>query len=406
MQPWEQHASNAAFFSDFFCRSNRTQNIVLNILCKEEFCQRDDVKSSTKLYVVACWRQSMPCLQGKPDSPVASQINGGINGGSVPQINDKLSNGHQQALVTPQIVKSVEGTSNAHQTRDGTSNQEEGLPEDENQPGSRQNLSHQASAACLEPQQQQAASQRDSGQPRDWDFASRREAANPQSQEDASPGNAGHLQQSGASPERLSSRRRSMERPSASLTLPFEQLNFVFHHINYSVPATVRRTSHLCKHYWLTCILWNCWCLNTAACTSGTVAWTVRRNASSLLSTVYACSQHTMTEYLPKSICPSPKLAALQWVPDLSSCNLECLWLQTPRRQIECIYIILHFVYSMLCFRHNSLHVVHITYFILLSQCKAMFAIVTRSLCHILCHMSHILISQVLGFILYIGFRV
>ena len=197
----------------------------------------------------------MPYLQGKPASPVASQINGGINGRSMPQNNDKLSDGHQQALVTPQIVNSVEGTSNGHQTWDGTSSQMEGLPEVENQPGSCQNVSHQASAARLEPLQQQAASQRDSGQPHDWDFASRRESANPQSQEDASPGNAGHPQQSCASPERLSSRRRSMEQPSASLTLPFEQLNFVFHHINYSVPATVHYTTHLCKHYQVACIL-------------------------------------------------------------------------------------------------------------------------------------------------------
>jgi len=179
-------------------------------------------------------------LQGRPDLPVVSQTNGGISGGSVRQNNDKQADGQQQALVTPQIVNSMEGTSNAHQTVDDNSDQVEELPEDENQPGSRQNLAHQAFAAHLEPQQQQAASQRDSGQPQDWDFASRRESGNPQSQEDASQGNRGHPQQSGASPERLSSRRRSMERPSASLTLPFEQLKFVFHHISYSVPATVR----------------------------------------------------------------------------------------------------------------------------------------------------------------------
>ncbi|KAA6418150.1 MAG: ATP-binding cassette transporter [Trebouxia sp. A1-2] len=167
--------------------------------------------------------------QGKPDLPVASPT----NGGSERKNHDKQSNGHQQALVTPQIVNSVEGTANGHQTADDTSNQVEGMPADEHQHGR-----HQASDARLEPQQQQAASQRDSGQPPNWNFASRRESANPQSHQDASPGNTGHPQQSGASPERLSSRRRSMERPSASLTLPFEQLNFVFHHINYSVPAT------------------------------------------------------------------------------------------------------------------------------------------------------------------------
>ncbi len=172
----------------------------------------------------------------------------GKAGGSVRQNNDKLSNGHQQALVTPQIVKSMEG--NGHQTIDDTSNQGETIPEDEHQHGPQQ-----ASDGHLGPQQQPAASQTNSGQPQDWDFASRRELANPQSPEDASQGNAGHPQQSGASPERLSSRRRSMERPSASLTLPFEQLNFVFHHINYSVPATVRYTSHLCKHYQVTCML-------------------------------------------------------------------------------------------------------------------------------------------------------
>ncbi len=192
----------------------------------------------------------MPCLQGKPSPHVASQTNGGVNGEPVRQNDYQLSYGHQQALETPQIVNFVEGTSNGHETIHHTSYQVETIPENEHQHGP-----HQASDARLDPQQQQAASQKDSGQPQDWDFASRRGSANPQSQEDASQGNAGHPQQSGASPERLSSRRRSMERPSASLTLPFEQLNFVFHHINYSVPAIVRRTSHLCRHYQVTCVL-------------------------------------------------------------------------------------------------------------------------------------------------------
>lgn len=45
--------------------------------------------------------------------------------------------------------------------------------------------------------------------------------------------------------------RRSMEKQSAGMSLPFEQLNFVFHHIYYSVPATVsympeHSTKHVC----------------------------------------------------------------------------------------------------------------------------------------------------------------
>lgn len=184
----------------------------------------------------------MPCLQGKPATPVASQTKGVVNGEPVRQNNDQLFNGHQQASETPQIVN-LEGTSNGHEAIHDTSYQVEIIRENEHQHGP-----HQASDARLDPQQQQAASQRDSAQPQNRDFASRRGSADPQSQEDASQGNPGHPQQSGASPERLSSRRRSMERPSASLTLPFEQLNFVFHHINYSVPATVYCTSHLCKH--------------------------------------------------------------------------------------------------------------------------------------------------------------
>ena len=68
----------------------------------------------------------------------------------------------------------------------------------------------------------------------------KRQASDAQTDSRASLQHSGHPQMQGGEPLRgMSSRRRSMERQSASLTLPFEQLNFVFHHINYSVPATV-----------------------------------------------------------------------------------------------------------------------------------------------------------------------
>ena len=156
-------------------------------------------------------------------------------------------NERNQAVVIPQVVDSAEGILNGHEMKDGTAAPTESGEEDPygtRQNSSRQALSRQQPTAQQPAEGQQFAAHGDSQQYPGWEFASRRDADHPQSQAAASQGRQGHLQQpNGASPERLSSRRRSMERPSASLTLPFEQLNFAFHHINYSVPATVSHCS-------------------------------------------------------------------------------------------------------------------------------------------------------------------
>lgn len=182
----------------------------------------------------------MSCVQGKPDPTAAPQSNGRFEGTSQHQGAETLPNGHQQAVPTPQFGEAVEGTPDSHQQLNGSPEQVGNSIEGHHQQSSCQPSSHQASAAEDDPQ----------GQAPDWDFASRRGPGHPQSQEPSSPNTEGHPQrQSGASTQRLSiSRRRSMERPSASLTLPFEQLNFVFHHINYSVPATVGCSSTYLLH--------------------------------------------------------------------------------------------------------------------------------------------------------------
>ena len=151
-------------------------------------------------------------------------------------------NERNQAVAIPQVVDSAEGILNGHERMDGTAAHVESGEEDPYD--TRQALSRQQPTAQQPAEGQQFAAHGDSQQSPGWEFASRRDADHPQSQAAASQGRQGHLQQpNGASPERLSSRRRSMERPSASLTLPFEQLNFAFHHINYSVPATVSHCS-------------------------------------------------------------------------------------------------------------------------------------------------------------------
>lgn len=84
-------------------------------------------------------------------------------------------------------------------------------------------------------------SRQDTAGQQSYNRASQQQAGHPQERQSVSSQVPGPSQMQG-----LSSRRRSMERPSASLTLPFEQLNFVFHHINYSVPATVSLSPGLC----------------------------------------------------------------------------------------------------------------------------------------------------------------
>ena len=165
-------------------------------------------------------------IQGKQNGSKARQ-----NGGKSSQIADQptirvsessdlgQNDGHHHPLATPEGGDSLEGMSNGCQTWPGTPQQM--APSGEAyQDSSRQNGSLQDTA----------------GQ-HSLDRASQRRPGHPQEQKSTSSQNSGLPRMQG-----FSSRRRSMERQSASLTLPFEQLNFVFHHINYSVPATVGLT--------------------------------------------------------------------------------------------------------------------------------------------------------------------
>lgn len=132
---------------------------------------------------------------------------------------------HQQSHVTPHGVSSTEDLPNGHRSVASTAFADQSFHLAEpSQDSPHQNAHHNNS----EPSRQDAA-----GQP-SHNRASQQQAGHPQKQHSVSSQTSGHPQLQG-----LSSRRRSMERQSASLTLPFEQLNFVFHHINYSVAATV-----------------------------------------------------------------------------------------------------------------------------------------------------------------------
>lgn len=126
-----------------------------------------------------------------------------------------------QPHATTQGVDSAEEVSNGHRPVASTADD---LLADPSQDSPHQNASRQNSR----PSRQDAAGQQS------YNRASQQQAGYPHERQSVSSQVSGHPQMQG-----LSSRRRSMERQSASLTLPFEQLNFVFHHINYSVPATV-----------------------------------------------------------------------------------------------------------------------------------------------------------------------
>ena len=129
---------------------------------------------------------------------------------------------HQQPLSTAQVVDSAEGILKGPKSTDDTPQQVESL-EQPGQDGSGHNASHQQAPGA---QTDDRASQQQPGHPQEEQAKSLQESGHPHMHDPASM-------------KGLSSRRRAMERQSASLTLPFEQLNFAFHHINYSVPATV-----------------------------------------------------------------------------------------------------------------------------------------------------------------------
>ena len=169
--------------------------------------------------------------------------------------------GYQQALATPQEVDSVEGIPGHDSEPTQFSDKPDGYgrqghkhhagqqtnsnPNVENQMHFPNN--EQSQQKCTDPQIWDFESRRVREHPHDSKGASQTTVGHPQSSEGAAPESQGHPQQLSRGPsQRLSSRRRSMERPSASLTLPFEQLNFAFHHIHYSVPATVRIRKQKC----------------------------------------------------------------------------------------------------------------------------------------------------------------
>ena len=133
---------------------------------------------------------------------------------------------HQQSHSTPQGVDSAEELPNGNHPVASKAVADESLA-DSGQDSPHQNASCQISKH----------SRQDTAGQQSYNRASQQQAGHPQEQQSASSQVSGHFQLQG-----LSSRRRSMERQSASLTLPFEQLNFAFHHINYSVPATVSLT--------------------------------------------------------------------------------------------------------------------------------------------------------------------
>ena len=137
---------------------------------------------------------------------------------------------HQQSHAGPQGVNLADELPNGHRPVTSTASADESLADPS------QDSPHQtASRHNFEPSCQDSAGQQRHNR------ASQQQAGRPQEQQSVSSQVSGHPQLQG-----LSSRRRSMERQSASLTLPFEQLNFVFHHINYSVPATVSFRHSVC----------------------------------------------------------------------------------------------------------------------------------------------------------------
>lgn len=127
---------------------------------------------------------------------------------------------HQQSPDTAQSVHSAEQRPNGFHTNADT------LHVDQSSEDPSKDSPHQSAS-----RQESDPSRHDTAGQLSLDRASQQQAGHPQQRQSVA---SGHPQLQG-----LSSRRRSMERQSASLTLPFEQLNFVFHHINYSVPATV-----------------------------------------------------------------------------------------------------------------------------------------------------------------------
>ena len=153
---------------------------------------------------------------------------------------------HQQPLSTAQVIDSAEGISKGRQTTDDTPQQVESLEEpgqDRSQHdafrqiSSSQNILRQQAPGA---QPHDRSSHQESGHSQGKQSTSQQESGHPQEEQSTSQQESGHPHmQNAASLRGLSSRRRSLEQQSASLTLPFEQLNFVFHHINYSVPATV-----------------------------------------------------------------------------------------------------------------------------------------------------------------------
>ena len=151
---------------------------------------------------------------------------------AAPDSDESLHSGRNhsrgQSHATTQGVDSADEVSNGLHPVASTADD---LLADPSQDSPHQNASRQNSR----PSRQDAAGQQS------YNRASQQQAGYPQGQQSVSSQVSGHPQMQG-----LSSRRRSMERQSASLTLPFEQLNFVFHHINYSVPATVSLNLGLC----------------------------------------------------------------------------------------------------------------------------------------------------------------
>ncbi|KAL3156297.1 hypothetical protein ABBQ32_012567 [Trebouxia sp. C0010 RCD-2024] len=171
-----------------------------------------------------------PQVHGKGRASKTQQYGRNVSPGVAdhPQHPEPLDSGgahhHQQPGATPDGVNSTEGTANGPQPIAST-------PQQSGYDPSHQNAEHFCPNA--EFSRQDAAGQRThSG-------ASLPLAGHPQEPQPPSPQDSAHPQmQRLPSMRGLSSRRRSMERQKASLTLPFEQLNFAFHHINYSVPAT------------------------------------------------------------------------------------------------------------------------------------------------------------------------
>ncbi|KAL3152680.1 hypothetical protein ABBQ38_012275 [Trebouxia sp. C0009 RCD-2024] len=190
--------------------------------------QQDKGRADTDAILAPQTPSAMSKVHGKRSGSKAQQNGGNISPGVAdhPQDSEPLDSGgshhHPQPGATPDGVNSMAGTADGRQPIAST-------PQQAGCDISRQNTSRQST----DPSHQDAAGQRT------HNGAFQPLAGHPQEPQSPSPQDSGHPHmQKLSSMQGLSSRRRSMERQTASLTLPFEQLNFAFHHINYSVPAT------------------------------------------------------------------------------------------------------------------------------------------------------------------------